>query len=276
MNLDTTLQLGDRNFAEALRRQVQWTAGAELHELDGALLACGATRFPAAPFNAVLSTCAQSPAALLDAAEELFFDKGRSFSVYARKHADAALEAECRKRDYLVSAELSIMIMMQPPCAEHAFATQPEVVADAARVSHFASVAADSFASVGLPSQVARSAFSLPERLLEPELRLVLASADGHPAACALLLLSDTIAGIYWVGTRPEAGGRGLGTACVTALAQFAFARGARAVVLQASRSLEGFYGRLGFATISRLSSFTRLGARGAASRRSGFQRGEA
>ena len=80
-----------------------------------------------------------------------------------------------------------------------------------------------------------------------------------------MLLFSHGIAGLYWVGTVPESRGRGLGAAVTRTLANHAFERGARAVVLQASPAGEPVYRTLGFREITRYPWFvepaTRRGA---------------
>jgi GNAT superfamily N-acetyltransferase len=86
-----------------------------------------------------------------------------------------------------------------------------------------------------------------------PHVAVVLARAtDGQPAAAALALLSHGIAGLYWVGTRPDARGHGLGAAVTSAAARWAFDHGARAVILQASEQGESVYRRMGFREITR------------------------
>jgi GNAT superfamily N-acetyltransferase len=111
------------------------------------------------------------------------------------------------------------------------------------------------------PAGVAPSAFhkhfAEPARVQGPHVGIVLArGGDGAALATALALLSHGIAGIYWVGTRPEARGRGLGAAVTAAASRWAFERGAGAVVLQASREGEPVYRRLGFREITRYPSF--------------------
>jgi ribosomal protein S18 acetylase RimI-like enzyme len=88
--------------------------------------------------------------------------------------------------------------------------------------------------------------------MLRPHLITCLARCDGEPAAAALAILSHGIAGIYWVGTLESHRRRGLGEACTRAVGNAAFARGAAAVVLQASRQGEPVYLRMGYREITR------------------------
>jgi predicted GNAT family acetyltransferase len=67
-----------------------------------------------------------------------------------------------------------------------------------------------------------------------------------------MLLYSNSIAGIYWVGTTREARGKALAAACVATVANEALNRGISHVVLQASKFGEPVYRRLGFTEITR------------------------
>lgn len=276
MNPTLLAEFAHQNLAESLRLQVRSTLGASLLELDRALLVFGSTRFPAAPFNAVLRSKPEGCAAsLLDFAEDAFAREQRGFSVYAREGADRDLAEACEARGYVPSGQLLLLAAQRVPEALESAASQPilrtnveyELVCETSRVRCFAELAAEGFSRVGLPKRVALDAFSSPEALLEPEIRLVLVHADGGPTACALLLSSDSVAGIYWVGTRSNAERRGLATACVAEAKRRAFESGASAVVLQAAPGLEPFYARLGFARIETLQLYSRLAARPARSR---------
>ena len=127
-----------------------------------------------------------------------------------------------------------------------------DFVEDAAGARDFARVAAGAYASMGMPAEVTARLFATPERMLRPHLVTCLARYDGEPAGAALAILSHGIAGIYWVGTLESHRRRGLGEACTRAVGNAGFARGAAAVVLQASRQGEPIYLRMGYREITR------------------------
>ncbi len=81
---------------------------------------------------------------------------------------------------------------------------------------------------------------------------VVLGYVEERPAAAAVAILSDGIAGLYWVATLPEARGRGLGEACTRLAGNRAFELGARCVVLQASKMGEPIYRRMGYREVTR------------------------
>jgi ribosomal protein S18 acetylase RimI-like enzyme len=119
---------------------------------------------------------------------------------------------------------------------------RPRVVDDAVAIR------ADAYESIRLPGAVTQSLFGAPARA-EAGTRLVVAYVDGAPAATALLLPSDGVAGVYWVATARAMRGRGLGEACTRAVTHAGFAMGARFATLQASEMGAPLYARLGFVT---------------------------
>ena len=68
-----------------------------------------------------------------------------------------------------------------------------------------------------------------------------------------LTIFSGNGAGIYWVGTIPEAQRSGLGTLCTRVATNAGFQNGASVVTLQASPYGEPIYLRLGYKTYDRL-----------------------
>ena len=73
-----------------------------------------------------------------------------------------------------------------------------------------------------------------------------------QPVSAAMLIFSNAIAGIYWVGTEAGGRGRGLAGACVRAVTNEAFRRGAPLVILQARKFGEPLYRRMGFKEFTR------------------------
>jgi GNAT superfamily N-acetyltransferase len=117
----------------------------------------------------------------------------------------------------------------------------------------FWAVAEEAYAATGFAGPLRRLLTRPHPPGLDRELHPVVATdADGRAVGIALTLDSDDVAGLYWVGVRPSARRSGLGTVCSTVAVRAARARGARAVVLQASPDGEPIYRRLGFREFAR------------------------
>jgi predicted GNAT family acetyltransferase len=106
---------------------------------------------------------------------------------------------------------------------------------------------ASAYEALQLPAAVTRKLLARPERWLTPFNSAQLVLEHGQPVAGAMLLASHGIAGIYWVGTLPEARGRGHAETVTRAISEHAFDLGARAVILQASVMGEPVYRRIGY-----------------------------
>lgn len=99
--------------------------------------------------------------------------------------------------------------------------------------------------------------FKIEASLAEyPARRLYLGSVEGEPVATALLFLGAGAAGIYGVGTIPEARRQGIGRAMTVVPLLEARDMGYRIGVLHASPMGEGIYRRLGFQEYCKLGRY--------------------
>ena len=254
----TLLRLADLNLAEAQREHARFLPPYVIEERDGLLLsACGA-RIPAAPFNAVSRVSAlpdktEEPEVLEAKATQFFLERGTGFGIQLRAHLDERLQQRCEARGLKRKSNAPGMALTAPVAGPVvADETTLMTVRTQADAEAFTCVVSSAFEAIGLPAPIARKLLSQPERWLEPHWHVSLLWEDARPAAGAMLLFSHGIAGIYWVGTLAEARGRGYGEAVTRAVCEHAFARGARAVVLQASQFGEPVYKRIGFREITR------------------------
>jgi ribosomal protein S18 acetylase RimI-like enzyme len=248
------LELGDLNLAESYREMARWHAECELIERDSILLTCGPDSFPALSF-AMRVRPEPEPGALafLNVAKAFFADRKRSFSIRVRSHVDGDLEQACEAMGLLRVADNPGMAIDKPLADASAPAGfELRRVGDVETAMDFGRVAADAYATSGLRKESAARLFAMPGRLIAPHLVAVVGYADDSPCSCALALLSHGIAGIYWVGTIPQARGSGFAAQCTRSVGNEALARGARFVVLQASEQGEPVYRRMGYREFTR------------------------
>ncbi|MDO5723724.1 MAG: GNAT family N-acetyltransferase [Flaviflexus sp.] len=122
----------------------------------------------------------------------------------------------------------------------------------------------DSVELLGAAASTIAECFNLPrpvaQRFVDNPLwlsdRAAVAVADGG-ASCALLTLAEGRGGLYYVATREDRRGEGLGSAVAAALTNLAFERGCHEVILQASDLGEPVYRRLGYRTIGHYRRFS-------------------
>lgn len=74
---------------------------------------------------------------------------------------------------------------------------------------------------------------------------------DGHAVATSAVLVSNGVAGLYWIGTDPAYRERGIGAALTAAAMEIGREHGMSVCTLQASSQGEPVYTRLGFVGVS-------------------------
>jgi len=248
---DERLLLSDLNYAEAMRELTRRAGGVVLDE-DGLLLFASPHPLPVLA-NGVMRTGPVAPVDVLARARDFFAARSRGFSVFIRAHRDADLRAAGEAAGLTLSGESPGMVvdarLPDYPPAEDVVAAEVETDED---VRGFASVMAEAYATYGMPPDVAPAVLSSIDVLRAPHIASVLVRLEDRPAAGAMVIVTHGVAGIYWVGTRPEARGRGLAALATQRATNLGFDRGARMGALQASVMGEPVYRRMGWIEITR------------------------
>ncbi len=94
--------------------------------------------------------------------------------------------------------------------------------------------------------------FMIPKALTlgcaqRPDVIMIVGYVDGDPATGAMAVLQGDLAGIYWVGTKPEHGRRNLGSKVTNQVAYLGAEMGCTWSVLQASVQGAPVYRRMGY-----------------------------
>ena len=103
-----------------------------------------------------------------------------------------------------------------------------------------------------MTNEAARAVFGETESLVAPQVAAFIVRHKNVPVAAAMTLIAARVAGIYFVGTVPEARGRGLGELSTRAATNAGFDLGAGAAILQASVAGEPLYRRMGYQLLTR------------------------
>ncbi len=260
---DTLAQLGHLNYME-FSRQMARAAGRDgtIYENDGMLFYAGHSSFPL-PYNGVWRIDETVPGAdVLAASEEWFAARSHGYSVAVRDdcRADDDLRAAAEAAGLFAAVNQPEMIC-RARVEDRALpdGARLQWVAEQQTFDDFLAVNDTAYQTLGLPERVILDGGLQLDPFTAPNVFSVVAYAHDVPVAAAQTVLSHTVAGVYWVGTVPEARGTGLGDAVARAVTNRAFDEGARANSLQASHMGEKIYARMGYETFYRYTDFIRM-----------------
>jgi hypothetical protein len=243
--------LGHFNVIQYHRESPLWSAGGVVQENAGLLCYANASTFPILINGALRTDDSIDPDILIRQADNFFSDRARGFSLWIREEIDEDLEQAANRSGF-------VQLIRQPEmvCSEK-LPSQPlpdgveiKRVTNAEDVALFAHITASSFSVYGMPLDVAHQAFSAPEQMLQPHIVALIAYVERRPVSCALTLVRDGVAGLYWVGTIEAYRKRGLATAVVRQITNVGFDLGAHISTLQATVMGEPVYKKLGYETI--------------------------
>jgi ribosomal protein S18 acetylase RimI-like enzyme len=239
------------NLVESSRRLFELDSGAEVETGEGWVFGAGTSSHPVISNAAFRTDDRLDPEELLERARAFFGARGRRFTVWARAGAEgdsdlaAALERAGLQKVYAMP---EMVLDRAPDPYPPPDGVELRRVAAADDAEAFWSVAADAFATNGFPAEVFR--YDRSEGLWADGIMAFLARVDGRPASIAMTIVYNGVAGIYWVGTREEARGRGLGRVLTTAAVEAGLGMGGELVSLQASPLGRPIYERMGFEAI--------------------------
>jgi GNAT superfamily N-acetyltransferase len=237
----------DRNMQEMYREMVRWTPDGFVVERRGLVMV-------GAPHGTVVTNMAIvagpiDAATVRDETERVYGRSGLPFSVHTRAHVDAELEAALGTSGFHRIASTPGMVYRPgdgPPVAAPRELEILAVEREADREA-YGEVMAEAYAVYGTPEESTRAYFERMESMRGPTTQAFLGRVGGRAVAGATLYVSHGIGGVGWVGTRPEAFGRGYGAALTWRVVEEGLARGLPLLNLQASPMGAPVYRRMGF-----------------------------
>jgi hypothetical protein len=238
-----------RNLVDSSRQFFELDPTATIEAERGWLFGAGSSTHPAISNAAFRREDSVEAEELVQRAREFFASRGRGFSIWVRagRPEDDDLTAAAGVAGLTVVYEMPEMILpgeLEPeplPAGAELLRLSGEDQAP-----DFWAVAKDAYATNGFPPEVF-AGYTNHAGLLAENVVAFIAYVDGEPASIAMTIVSDGVAGIYWVGSRGNARGHGLGRAVTVAATNAGFELGADLASLQASPMGRPIYAKLGF-----------------------------
>jgi len=246
------VELSDLNFVESWRDMTRRGGGTILDE-DGLTLFVSPHWLPVLQ-NGVFRLDDRLPVPEVLARTRRFFAaRGFGYTVILRAHADADLQVAALAEGLVQMGDMPAMVLRKRlPDATPPAGVALTRVTTAADAADYAAVMQAAYATYGMPDGVTALTLAPLAVQYAPHIVTILARADGVPVAGAMTIVTHGVAGIYWVGTTPEARGRGLAELVTRAAGNAGFDLGGRIASLQASVMGEPVYARMGYETVTR------------------------
>jgi Acetyltransferase (GNAT) domain len=245
------LQRAHLNLVDSSRRFYELDPGAAIEAEPGWLFGAGSATHPVISNVAFRRDDGVAGEELVRRAEEFFAPRGRRFSIWTRgdQAEDEDLAEAADTAGFQAVYEMPEMLLGEPLPAEPTIAD-----ADLRRLTSedeapdFWEVAKAAYASNGFPPEVF-AGYTEHSRLLADNIAVYIARIDSEPVSIAMTIVSDGVAGIYWVGSVERARGRGLGRAVTVAATNAGFELGGDVASLQASPMGKPIYEAMGYET---------------------------
>lgn len=253
MDTAELLERADLNLIEFNRESARSTAGGLVEEEDGLVFFAPGHHFPVG-FTGVMRTDRRvSAAETVARAKEWFGSQGLGFTFVVMEHRDADLVALLEETGVSRFGNSPGMALDAPlPEGPLPPGVTIERVESDLQAREFADVSGAAYATYGMPPKIALQQFADAAFFRQPHVAAFLARVGDAASAAAMVLISHGVAGIYWVGTTPEARGRGLAERCTRRAGNAGFEMGAKVAALQASVMGEPIYRRMGYREITR------------------------
>lgn len=243
------LRRAHRNLVDSSRRFFELDPGAAIEAEPGWLFGAGSATHPVISNGAFRREDEVDASELIARASEFFAARGRRFSVWVKagQPEDNDLAAAAEAAGFEAVYEMPEMVLGERPAlSEPTPGAELRKLESLEQAGDFWRVAIESYADIGFPPEIF-SGYTNHAGLLADNVAAFIAYLEGEPVGIAMTMVSDAVAGIYWVGSRQQARGRGLGRAVTAAATAAGFELGADVASLQASPMGKPIYLAMGY-----------------------------
>ncbi|MTI67008.1 MAG: GNAT family N-acetyltransferase [Firmicutes bacterium] len=251
LELKTLLKKADKNLLESIIQRITSSKNGKLYKTDSYIVYTIGVDNEDGHLNGVLCFDDNCGKEVLNTANKFFKPMNRNYVIWIRNHADKNLEKILLKEGYKPKREpgsSGMVIKEKIKSVKIPKGFEVKEVKSSKEINDFSLVIKNSF---NKPSIVSREMVNGEEILTSSNTKTFIIYEKNIPVAAASMVISDTVAGIYWVGTIKEKRGLGLGSYITKVATNAGFDSGAKRVILQASEAGERVYKKLGYETIT-------------------------
>jgi len=249
---DRHLERAHLNLVDSSRFFFELDPGAAIEAEPSWLFGAGSATHPVISNAAFRRDDGVDAEDFLTRAGEFFAQRERRFCIWLRagQAADRDLAAAAESAGYQAVYEMPEMLLGAPLATEPLPAgAELRRLSAPDQVPDFWLVAKAAYATNGFPPEVF-AGYTRHETMLAGNVAAFVAHLGGEPVAIAMTIVSDGVAGIYWVGTLESARSKGLGRAVTAAATNAGFDLGAELASLQASPIGRPIYEAMGYETV--------------------------
>ncbi|MBW3555879.1 MAG: GNAT family N-acetyltransferase [Actinobacteria bacterium] len=254
MNRTARVAASDRSLFDAWRTLARSAEAGEVVEEPGLLFV--SFGIPVVLLNAAFVTARpEDPEATLERARRFFDSRGLPFLLrmakpVARVMQPAARRAGMAELDPLPGMVLDPVPVAVPPVPD-GLSLQPAQEGEAS-MDDYRRVLSEGFE---VPPSLAEI-FAARAAVASARIRPLVGYLDEQPVACAALLLTGDVAGVYNVATTPAYRRRGFARALTAAAVSAGVESGAAVAALQSTPAGEPLYRKMGFRTVTHYRQF--------------------
>jgi hypothetical protein len=241
------------NLVDSSRLFYELDSGATIEAEPGWLFGAGSASHPVISNAAFRRDDEVDATDFIARARAFFATRKRDFSIWVRagqqEDEDLAEAAEAAGFQAVFEMPEMLLSSKRPEPEPMPSGAELRKLSDESEAPDFWTVAKEAYATNGFPPEVF-AGYTNHAGLLADNVVAFIAYLAGEPASIAMTIVSDNVAGIYWVGSRERARGHGLGRAVTVAATNAGLELGAEIASLQASPMGRPIYAKLGYEAV--------------------------
>ena len=256
-NVTDYIKLADENLKDSIKHQIRNIENVKMYETENYMIFSIGAESTDAHLNGALCLNDDYAEEMLKKADDFFRDLNLDYTVWVRDHADFKLEKLLVERGLSPrrspgSAVMAIENRVRDAGLPEGFKVKG--VNNREDIDNFAKVTKEAFDKTDI--EIAKM-YETEETLIHNDIIAYVIYKDDEPVSAVLTVISEEVAGIYWVGTVKSARGQGLGSFVAQIATNAGFDSGKNLVVLQASEAGERVYTKLGYQILTRYRTYT-------------------